>query len=155
MGMLEEGRERGRRSGSSVDAEAFGLEMAETLGYALELYPTLGDADLAAAVRDYDAERLACEPDYTEFPEMIGLLDRYVGERKGFAEASGLDEASVAYQFSWGFFISRRINANHLSRYDLVAARRSAPTCSSRTARRVSPSATTAMTGRVRNTLTR
>ena len=124
MSKLEEGRERGRRAGAHVEAEGFATKMRETFAYALELYPTLGEADLAAAIRDYDRERLACEPDYRVFPEMRGLLDRHVGEREGFREASGLDEAATAYHFSWGFFLSRRINANHLSRYDLIAPRR-------------------------------
>ncbi len=118
MSMLEEGRERGRRAGSQVEGmiEKMQTEFVRTR----ELYPTIGDMDLAAAIREYDRERLACEPDYGVFPEMKGLLDRHVGEREGFREASGLDETATAYQFSWGFFLSRRLTANHLARYDLV-----------------------------------
>jgi len=97
--------------------------MNETLAYALELYPTLGDTDLHAGIRDYDKERLACEPDYAEFPEMRGLLDRHIGEREGFREASGLDETATAFHFSWDWFLSRRINSQHLARYDVLAER--------------------------------
>jgi len=124
MSMLEEGRERGREAGARINAQEFVRSMHEAFDYAHELYPTLGDTDLAAAVRDYDAERLACEPDYSRFPEMRGLLDRHIGEREGFQEATGLDETATAFHFSWHFFLSRRINAHHLARYDLVAPRR-------------------------------
>jgi len=118
MSMLEEGRRRGRRAGS--EAKELTKRMKEDFAYAHELYPTLGDTDLAAAIREYDKERLACEPDYEEFPEMRGLLDQHIGEREGFREASGLDETATAYHLSWAFFLSRRVTAHHLARYDLL-----------------------------------
>ena len=121
MNMREEGRERGRRAGTG--AKGVVEEMRETMAYALELYPSLGDADLEAAVRDYDRERLACEPDYARFPEMRGLLERHIGEREGFMEASGLDETAAAFHFSWFWFLSRRVNSQHLARYDMLAER--------------------------------
>lgn len=123
MNMREEGRRRGRAAGTGIDPKSFVKDMQNTLAYALELYPTLGDVDLAAAVRDYDRERLACEPDYTRFPEMRGLLERHLGEREGFREASKLDETAAAFHFSWFWFLSRRVNARHLARYDLLTPR--------------------------------
>lgn len=91
---------------------------------ALELYPTLMGTDLAAAIRAYDQERLSCYPDYAKLPELRGMLDRHIGERQGFIEASGLAspmaETAAAFNFSWHFYLSRRVNARHLARYDLV-----------------------------------
>jgi len=124
MSQREIGLERGRRAGA--DAKAGGdwagrtnaaplqEEMKRESEQARILFPSLGDMDLAAAVRDYDRERLACEPDYAKFPEMRGLLERHVGEREGFREASGLDEAATAFHFSWQWFLYRRINARHV-----------------------------------------
>ncbi|MAE60239.1 MAG: hypothetical protein CMJ49_02665 [Planctomycetaceae bacterium] len=119
--MRELGRQRGREAGSNAD----GLpeQMDRDFAFHLELYPSLGDIDMAAAVRDYDAERLACEPDYTEFPETKGLIDRHLGEREGFCEASGLDAAAAAYRYSFGFYITRRVTAHHPARYDLISSR--------------------------------
>jgi len=121
MNMRKLGRQRGREAGKNT--EGFVERMEEELANQLELFPSLGDIDMGAAIRDYDRERLACEPDYAWFPEMKGLIDRHLGEREGFREASGLGETAAAYHFSFSFFISRRINAHHLARYDLVSSR--------------------------------
>jgi len=121
MSMLELGRERGRQAGAR--AKDIIERMEHDFRACRQLYPTLGDTDLAAAIRDYDRERLACEPNYARFPEMRGLLDRHIGEREGFREASGLDETATAYFYSWSWFVSRRVNAKHLARYDLARAR--------------------------------
>ena len=122
MSMLEQGGERGRRA--ATQATGLPQRMKEAFASALQLYPTLVGTDLAAAIRDYDRERLACEPDYARFPEMRGLLDLHLGERRGLMEASGLDETAAAFHYSWGFFISRRVTARHLARYDLLAPAR-------------------------------
>ena len=123
MDMRQEGRGCGRAAGANIQTQSFVQSMNETFRNALELYPSMGKVDLAAAIRDYDRERLACEPDYAKFPEMRGLLERHLGEREGFREASGLDETAAAFQFSWHWFLSRRVNSRHLSRYDLIAPR--------------------------------
>jgi len=117
MSMLEEGRELGRRQAEKAEGLVENMEAA--FASTLDVYPTLVDIDLAKAIRDYDRERLACEPDYGKFPEMIGLLDRHVGEREGFREATGLDETAIAFHFSWRWFVSRRINAHHVPRYNV------------------------------------
>ena len=119
--MRELGRQRGRKAGKK--ANGLPDQMEKEFASHLELFPSLGDIDMAAAVRDYDRERLACEPDYTVFPEMKGLIDRHLGEREGFREASGLDETATAFHYSYGFFITRRVNALHVARYDLIDSR--------------------------------
>ena len=101
MDMREDGRQRGRAAGRNL--QDFEERMEKDLAYLRELYPSVGDMDLEAAIRDYDAERLDCEPDYSQFPEMKGLIDRHIGEREGFRQASGLDETATAYHFSFGF----------------------------------------------------
>ncbi|MAE61423.1 MAG: hypothetical protein CMJ49_08725 [Planctomycetaceae bacterium] len=118
MNRREIGRERGRAAATKLSAMTR-QDMDEAFASAKQLHPTLGDADLEAMVRDYDRERLACEPDYAQFPEMKGLLDEHVGEREGFAEA-GVDATTTAYHFSWAWLLTRRITAHHLARYDLL-----------------------------------
>ena len=116
MDMRELGRQRGREAAKTVASVE---RMQQDFDYALLLHRTLGDADVGAMLRDYDRERLACEPDYARFPEMKGLLDRHLGEREAFAEA-GIDETRTAHHFSWEWFLMRRLVANHLARYDLL-----------------------------------
>ena len=106
MNMRDVGRERGREAARSIGDQS-SAAMDEAFRYARELHPTLGDVDMGAMVRDYDRERLACEPDYTQFPEMKGLIDQHVGEREAFADA-GIDETLAAYHFSWNWLLTRR-----------------------------------------------
>ena len=123
MGMRETGIENGKKTWAAVK-ENFLPDMAREVRELRELFPTVGDMDALDAVATYDRERLACEPDYAKFPELRGLIDRHVGERIGFKEASGLGDEETAFHFSWGFFVWRRINAHHLARYDLFAPQR-------------------------------
>ncbi len=122
MSRLTEGRELGRKAGASAQAEVKTME--DAFRYALQLYPTMMGTDLPAAVRAYDQERLSCYPDYAKLPELRGMLDRYLGERQGYVEASGLAsplaETVCAFHYSWFFFLTRRVNARHLARYDLI-----------------------------------
>jgi|GEM_PF-492033 len=122
MSRIEEGRERGRKAGKN--AKQMVAPMKAAFKGAIDLYPTMAGLDLATAIRDYDRERLSCYPDYAKFPEMCGLLDRHIGERQGFVEASGLAsplaETVAAFNYSWHFFLSRRVNARHLARYDII-----------------------------------
>jgi len=120
MNLRDEGYRRGHEIGSEVDPKSFLADREREFIRTRQLYPTLGDVDFTAAIRDYDRERLSCEPDYTHFPEMKGLLERHLAEREGFRDTTGLDECAAAYQFSWHFFVSRRVNAHHLARYDLL-----------------------------------
>lgn len=118
--MREQGRERGRKAGAGAAAADLGARMQREFVAMKQLYPTLGDIDAAAAIRAYDRERLACEPDYGKYPELNGLLERHLGEREGFMEASGLDETAAAFHYSWWFYLTRRVGAHHLARYDLI-----------------------------------
>lgn len=121
MGNLREaGRERGRKAGAGALASGIVDRMTREFIALRQLYPTLGDIDVAATIRAYDRERLACEPDYGQYPELTGLIDRHVGEREGFLEASGLDETAAAFHYSWWFYMTRRVGAHHLARYDLL-----------------------------------
>lgn len=120
MGLRELGIENGKKAWASVK-ENFLIDMARDVREIRVLFPSIGDMDTLAAVAAYDAERLACQPDYARFPELRGLIDRHIGERIGFKEASGLGDEEVAYYFSWHFFVWRRINSRHLARYDLFA----------------------------------
>jgi hypothetical protein len=117
MNLREIGRQRGREAARQA-SPALPQNMENAFRSAKALYPTLADIDLAAALRDYDRERLACTPDYAQFPEMRGLGDRHLGEREGFREASGLDETAVAFHFSWFWFLQRRINSRHAAYYE-------------------------------------
>ena len=121
MNKIEQARERGRKAGRA--ASDLPTRMQQDFAYHLALYPTLGKVDLGAMVRDYDQKRLACEPDYAKMPEMRGLADEHRAAREGFKESSGLDDTAAAYHFSFGYFISRHVNAHHLARYDLLGAR--------------------------------
>ena len=122
MSLREVGRERGRKAGATALATDLVTRMQGEFASMKQLYPSLGDIDAAAAIRDYDRERLACEPDYAKYPELKGLIERHLGEREGFLEASGLDETAAAFQYSWWFFMTRRVATKHLARYDLLPA---------------------------------
>jgi hypothetical protein len=78
--------------------------------------------DFASAIRELDRKRLADEPSLTQFPELRGHADLLRGERKGFMEASGLDETAAAYFYSADYFLRRPLNANHLARWELLTA---------------------------------
>jgi len=117
MDQREEGRRRGREAAKAKAKDVLRL-MEQQFNFAWGLWPSLEGVDLAQMLRDYDRERLACEPDYTKFPELRGLVDRHVGEREGFREASGLDETAVAFHYSWQFLAWRRITAHHAPYWD-------------------------------------
>lgn len=85
------------------------------------LYPTAADIDFPTAVREFDRERLASEPDPAEFPELKGHIDLLRGERDGFMETSGLDETASAFHFSWLFYVSRRLTSRHVARHENVS----------------------------------
>jgi len=121
MNQRESGRQRGREAAADR-AKELPAEMTEQFAYARTLFPSLEGEDLGAMVRDYDRERLACEPDYAKFPEMRGLIDRHVAEREAFRQASGLDETATAFQYSWSFLLWRRINANHPAYWNRILA---------------------------------
>ena len=120
MHQYSTGLQIGREIGNAIDAVNYQAQMQQAFAQARMLYPTLGDTDLETAIRDYDQERLACEPDYCRFPEMQGLLDRHLGERAGFREVTGLSETAAAFHYSWTFYNSRRLNCRHVARYDLM-----------------------------------
>jgi hypothetical protein len=121
MNLLEQGRRSGREAGKER-AATLQQKMAEQFKWACVLFPALEDMDIAAMVRDYDRERLACEPDYTKFPEMRELIDRYIGEREGFREGSGLDETAAAFHFSWNHLLFKRVNAHYPAYWENVTA---------------------------------
>jgi hypothetical protein len=112
------GLERGRALGARVQATLL-ADRQYQFDYYRPIYPECAAMDFGAAVLAYDRERLACQPDYNEFPELRGHEDYQQGLRDGFIEGSGLDAAAAAYHFSWGFFTTRRLNARHVARWDL------------------------------------
>jgi len=121
MNLREEGLRRGRSAGEGAKKGDLRQKVLHELADMRVLYPTV-DFDLAQALVDYDKERLACEPDYEIFPELRGHLELLRAEREGFKEAAGLGDLEAAYTFSMWFFHTRRINGNHLARYDLITA---------------------------------
>ena len=121
MNLREKGLRRGRAAGEEVKGSDLRQQVLRQLADMRVLYPTV-DFDLAQALIDYDRERLACEPEYSKFPELRGHRELLLAEREGFKETSGFGELEAAYQFSWWFFMMRRINGNHLARYDLITA---------------------------------
>lgn len=120
MNQFDVGYERGWAAGARMEARSFHAGMLQAFATVKALYLTAADLNFAETIRAYDHERLACEPDYARFPEMRGLLDRHYGERQGFRDATGLDETGAAFHCSWGFYVSRRLNARHVARYDLL-----------------------------------
>ena len=114
------GRKRGLAAAAGIDPQAFIAEMNLAFEGARRLHPTAGDMDYASAIRAYEAERLASQPDPARFPELKGHIDLLTAERAAFREATGLDETASAYRHSWWFFITRRMGSRHLARYDLL-----------------------------------
>jgi hypothetical protein len=115
------GLERGRRAGLGK-AKTFYGEMEAQFTFWRTLHPTAADMDFSGAIRELDRKRLADEPSLTHFPELRGHADLLRAERRGFMEASGLDETATAYFYSSDYFMRRPLNAHHLSRYELVTA---------------------------------
>ncbi|MDP6449882.1 MAG: hypothetical protein QF773_03620 [Lentisphaeria bacterium] len=113
------GRELGRQASSGLKAPELRRKIQEQFDWTHVLYPTF-EGDLAVILRDFDRERLACEPDYTKFPEMRGLLDRHIGEREGFMETPGFDETCAAFHYSWNFLLFKRLNSQHPSDWQAV-----------------------------------
>jgi hypothetical protein len=121
MNHREEGLRRGRAAGEGAKKGDLHQQVLNELAAMRILYPTI-DFDLAQALINYDRERLACDPDYRKFPELRGHLELLRAEREGFKEVSGLGDLEAAFTFSWWFFMMRRLNGNHLARWDLVTA---------------------------------
>ena len=121
MNMRNEGRERGRAIGKN--AGDLPEVMAREFDINRRLFQSVGDMDFAAELVKYDAARLADEPSYATFPELKGLVDRHVGEREGFKEASGFGDVEAAFHFSFWHFCWKYLNAHHVARYDLMGAR--------------------------------
>jgi len=121
MNLRELGRERGREAGAKAK-QTLARQMAEHEKFVRQLFPTIGDMDLGAAWRAYDRERLADEPDYATYPEARGLIERHLGEREGFREAAGGDETAAAFHYSSHWFCWKRLNAHHLTRWDLIGS---------------------------------
>src|SRR5688572_24263797 len=96
-------RDRGLQRGSAAGAAAVKADLPRqirnTFAQWRVLYPTMKE-DLGAAIIACDAQRLACEPDYTKFPELRGHADLLRAEREAFRETSGLGDLETAYQFS-------------------------------------------------------
>jgi len=120
VNQYDKGLARGTKAAQGVDITDFTKSITDAFESTRQLFPTAADIDFAAAIADFDADRLADEPDLARFPELKGHIDLLRGEREGFQEVTGLDEAAVAFKFSWGFYISRRITSQHLARYDLL-----------------------------------
>jgi len=114
-------REKGLRRGRASAAVAGDVpsSMKAAFQECRLLYPTIGNVDLEAAIRDFDRERIEDEPSLEKFPELRGHADLLRAERQAFVEASGLDAAAAAFWYSWNFFLSHRIGTRHLARYDL------------------------------------
>jgi hypothetical protein len=120
MNYREAGRQRGRQAGAALAADAYRETIATAFRRTAQLYPG-AQFDFPATLRQYDADRLADEPSLTRFPELRGHRDFLLGEREGFREATGLDETASSFRYSWWHFITRRLNARYLARYDLVS----------------------------------
>jgi len=121
MNFHEEGLRRGHAVGESAKKSNLRQKVLDELAANYVLYPTV-DFDMAQALINYDRERLACDPDYHKFPELRGHIELLRAEREGFKEVSGLGDLEAAYTFSWWFFMMRRLNGNHLARYDIITA---------------------------------
>lgn len=121
MSLKEQGRQLGLEAGKER-AATLSQKMAEEFEWACVLYPALKEFDLAAMVRDYDRERLDCEPDYSKYPEMRGLIDKHTGEREGFKEASGLDDTAAAFYYSWNHLLFKRVNARYPAYWERITA---------------------------------
>lgn len=117
---VELGRERGLKMAEGVKPGVFLEGMRQAFGHIRSAYPSAADLDIENDVRQFDAERLASRPDAGRFPELRGHEDRLSAERRAFREATGLGEAAAAFQFSWGFYVTRRLGSRHLCRYDLL-----------------------------------
>jgi hypothetical protein len=121
MTSRERGLAAGRAAGSNATAAQSAAAIKALFAEWRILYPTFQE-DLAQALIKYDADRLACTPDYTLFPELRGHADLLAAEREGFKEASGLGALETAHHYSAFFFQTRFLETNHLGRWDHLTA---------------------------------
>lgn len=121
MNKREEGRQRGLAAGRNV--KDLPEVMKREFNINRRLFQSVGDMDFASELVKYDKLRLADEPDYAVFPELRGMLDRHLGEREGFKEATGLGDDAAAYHYSFWHFCWKYLNAHHVARYDLMGGR--------------------------------
>jgi hypothetical protein len=119
MGKFEDGLLRGREKGTEISPKMFVGLMERSFKSIRCLYPTASDIDFASEIVKFDAERLASQPPMGKFPELAGHIDLLRGERQGFMEITGLGLLETSFYFSWKWYVSRRLNSQHLARYDL------------------------------------
>ena len=104
---------RGFAAGKAIKAD-LDKWMANTFKWMRGAYPASAHLDYAAEMEKIDRERLERVPSLTKFPETKGLPDIVRAERRGFVDATGAGPREVAYQFSWFFYCSRRLNAHYV-----------------------------------------
>ena len=77
-------------------------------------YPLTAGLDVLQEIYKLDCERMANPPDSYKYPETKGLPDLVREERRGFQETTGCSDVEMAYNFSWHFYYSRRINTRYI-----------------------------------------
>ena len=77
-------------------------------------YPSSQDLNYWDEVIRLDRERMESSPSTTKFPETKGLPDLLVAERKGFLDGCGGGPRELAFQYTWNFFATRRLNTRYI-----------------------------------------
>lgn len=77
-------------------------------------YPSAAHLDYTAELERLDAQRMEAEPDYGKYPELKGMKELYLEERRGFMDGAGCGRVEMAFHFSWGWFVSRRLNTRYI-----------------------------------------
>lgn len=113
MSKITEAYERGLADGRRMKP-TLAADMEWTVKWGKLAYPATRDLDYWKEVVEFDRERLRNPPDPIRYPETRGLPDIVAAERKGFAEGSGGGERELAFQYTWFFYCSRRLNTRYV-----------------------------------------
>lgn len=88
--------------------------MENLFAWARQQYPASRHLDYANEMVKLDSDRMESPPDMTRYPETRGLPDRLRTEREGFLDGCGGNELMLAFQYTWSFFCSRRLNTRYI-----------------------------------------
>ena len=77
-------------------------------------YPLLAGHDILQEIYDLDCERMANPPDPYKYPETKGLPDLVREERRAFQQTTGYSNMEMAYNYTWHFYITRRVQTRYI-----------------------------------------
>jgi len=114
MSKIDDAYRRGLATGKELQERVSPAWMENLMEWARHAYPASAHLDYWDEVMKLDRERLESVPSAARYPEIRGLSDELGAERKGFMEGCGGGPREVAFNYTWFYFISRRLNTRYV-----------------------------------------